>query len=138
MTLFEECKEALEQNFNLVDNEKEVIKLLQTFPLKENYMVWGRVEYKDYDYMEELLSDFSDLAKIHFYVLADDENISIFKSNLKLVIDNIYDIMALSPKVYIFNENVVIEPLFPSYTLRVGQKSGVDRLNIKHITQFRG
>lgn len=131
MTLFEECREVLEQDFNLVDNEKEAIKLLQTFPLKENYMVWGRIDYKDYDYMEELLSDFSDLAKIHFYVLADDEKIPIFKSNLKLIIDNIYDVMALSSKVYIFNENVVIQPLFPSNTLRVGRKNGrIDRLNI--------
>ncbi|MGP5120712.1 CDI toxin immunity protein [Psychrobacter alimentarius] len=131
MTLFEECKEALKQDFNLVNNEKEVTKLLQIFPLKGNYMVWGKIEYKDYDCMEELLSDFSDLAKIHFYVLADNADIPIFKSNLKLIIDNIYDIMALSPKVYIFDENVVIEPLFPSYTLRVGQKnSGTDRLTI--------
>lgn len=131
MTLFEECEEALKQDFNLVNNEKEVTKLLQIFPLKGNYMVWGKIEYKDYDCMEELLSDFSDLAKIHFYVLADNADIPIFKSNLKLIIDNIYDIMALSPKVYIFDENVVIEPLFPSYTLRVGQKnSGTDRLTI--------
>lgn len=88
MTLFEECKEALEQDFNLVDNEKEVIKLLQTFPLKKNYMIWDRIEYKDYDCMEELLSDFSDLAKIHFYVLADNADIPVFQSNLKLIIDN--------------------------------------------------
>lgn len=122
MTLFEECKEALKQDFNLVNNEKEVTKLLQTFPLKGNYMVWGKIEYKDYDCMKELLNDFSDLAKIHFYILADNADIPIFKSNLKLIIDNIYDIMALSSKVYIFDENVVIEPLFPSYTLRVGRK----------------
>lgn len=122
MTLFEECKEALERDFNLVDNEKEIIKLLQTFPLKESYMVWNRIDYRDYDCMEELLSDLSDLSKIHFYVLADNEKIPIFKSNLKLIIDNIYDVMALSSKVYIFNENVVIQPLFPSDTLRVGRK----------------
>lgn len=124
MTLFEECREALEQDFYLVDNEKEAIKLLQTFPLKYNYMVWDSIEYKDYNCMKELLSDFSEPIKTYFYVLADsvDVDIPVFRSNLELIINNIDDVMALSSKVYIFSENVVIEPLFPSDTLRVGQK----------------
>ncbi|WLP94607.1 hypothetical protein [Psychrobacter sp. M13] len=121
MTLFEECREALNQDFTIVDDEQTAIDLLQTFPLKNNYMVWTNIDYKDYDCMEELLSDFLSLSASSFYVLADSENVPIFKSNLKLIIDNIDDVSALSSKVFIFNENVVIEPLFPTYTLRVGQ-----------------
>ena len=121
MTLFEECREALNQDFTIVDDEQTAIDLLQTFPLKNNYMVWTNIDYKDYDCMEELLSDFLSLSASSFYVLADSENVPIFKSNLKLIIDNIDDVSALSSKVFIFNEIVVIEPLFPTYTLRVGQ-----------------
>lgn len=122
MTLFEECREALKQDFTIVDDEQKAIELLQTFPLKNNYMVWTNIDYKDYDCMEELLSDLLSLSASSFYVLADSENVPIFKSNLKLVIENIDDVSALSSKVFIFDENVVIEPLFPTYTLRVGQK----------------
>lgn len=122
MTLFEECREALKQDFTIVDDEQKAIELLQTFPLKNNYMVWTNIDYKDYDCMEELLSDLLSLSASSFYVLADSENVPIFKSNLKLVIENIDDVSALSSKVFIFDENVVIEQLFPTYTLRVGQK----------------
>ncbi len=122
MTLFEECREALKQDFTMVDDEQKATELLQTFPLKNNYMVWTNIDYKDYDCMKELLSDFLSLSASSFYVLADSENVPIFKSNLKLVIENIDDVSALSSKVFIFDENIVIEPLFPTYTLRVGQK----------------
>lgn len=122
MTLFEECREALKQDFTIVDDEQTAIELLQTFPLKNNYMVWTNIEYIDYDCMEELLNALSLLSTSSFYVLADSEDVPIFKSNLKLIINNIYDVLALSSKVFIFNKNVVIEPLFPTYTLRVGQK----------------
>ena len=122
MTLFEECREALKQDFTIVDDEQKAVELLQNFPLKNNYMVWTNIEYKDYDCMKELLSDLLPLSETPFYVLADNEDVPIFRSNLKLLMNNIYDVIALSPKVFIFNEDVVIEPLFPSYTLRVGQK----------------
>lgn len=122
MTLFEECREALKQDFTIVDDDQKVVELLQTFPLKNNYMVWTNIEYKDYNCVKELLSDLLPLSTSPFYVLADSKDVPIFKSNLKLIIDNIDDVSALSSKVFIFNENVVIEPLFPTYTLRVGQK----------------
>ena len=123
MTLFEECKEALKDDFSILDDEHKAIKILDSFPIHNNYIMWSEIKYGDYEDMEDLISDLSVLHNKSLYVIADSHNVPVFKSNLKLIIENVYDVSALSPKVLIFNEEVIIEPLFPSYTLRVGLKS---------------
>ena len=122
MTLFEECKEALRDDFSILDDEHKAIKILNSFPIHSNYIIWSEIKYKDYDCMEDIVSDLSVLRSKSLYVIADNHDVPVFKSNLKLIIENVYDVSALSPKVLIFNEEVIIEPLFPSYTLRVGLK----------------
>ena len=73
--------------------------------------------------MEDIVNDLSILSNKFLYVLADNADVPVFRSNLKVIMDNIYDVSALSPKVFIFNQEVIIEPLFPSDTLRVGLKN---------------
>ena len=123
MTLFEECKEALRDDFHILDDERKARKILENFPVHGNYITWSEIKYKDYDHMEDIIDDLSVLRSKSLYVIADDYYVPVFKSNLSLIIENIYDVSALSPKVFIFNEEVIIEPLFPSYILRVGLKS---------------
>lgn len=122
MTLFEECKGALRDDFSILDDDHKAIKILNSFPIHSNCIIWSEIKYKDYDHMEDLISDLSVLHSKSLYVIADNYDVPVFKSNLKLIIENVDDVSALSPKVFIFNEEVIIEPLFPSYTLRVGLK----------------
>lgn len=123
MTLFEECKEALKEDFHIVEDEQKAIEILQTFPIPYNYIMWSELSYKDYDRMEDIVNDLSILSNKSLYVLADNADVPVFRSNLKVIMENIYDVSALSPKVFIFNQEVIIEPLFPSDNLRVGLKS---------------
>jgi len=123
MTLFEECKEALKEDFHIVEDEQKAIEILQTFPITYDYIMWSELSYKDYDHMEDIVNDLSILFNKSLYVLADNADVPVFRSNLKVIMENIYDVSALSPKVFIFNQDVIIEPLFPSYNLRVGLKN---------------
>jgi hypothetical protein len=123
MTLFEECKEALKEDFHIVEDEQKAIEILQTFPITYDYIMWSELSYKDYDHMEDIVNDLSILSNKSLYVLADNADVPVFRSNLKVIMENIYDVSALSPKVFIFNQDVIIEPLFPSYNLRVGLKN---------------
>ncbi|WP_440530058.1 CDI toxin immunity protein, partial [Serratia sarumanii] len=51
-----------------------------------------------------------------------DINIPIFRANLMLVTENIYDVTALSPKMFIFNNELILQPLFPTEIIRLGIK----------------
>lgn len=53
------------------------------------------------------------------FVFADDSSIPIFITKLKLIAENIYDVTALSPKLFIFNNEVIIQPLFPTDGVRL-------------------
>ena len=123
MTLFKECKEALKEDFHIIEDEQKAIEILQTFPIPYDYIMWSELSYKDYDRMEDIVNDLSILSNKSLYVLADNADVPVFRSNLKVIMDNIYDVSALSPKVFIFNQEVIIEPLFPSDNLRVGLKN---------------
>ena len=123
MTLFEECKEALKEDFHIVEDKQKAIEIVQTFPITYNYIMWSELSYKDYDCMEDIVNDLSNLSNKSLYVLADNADVPVFRSNLKVIMENIYDVSALSPKVFIFNQEVIIEPLFPSDNLRVGLKN---------------
>jgi len=52
------------------------------------------------------------------FVFADDSSILIFRTKLKLIAENIYDVTALSPKLFIFNNEVILQPLFPDDGVR--------------------
>lgn len=122
MSLFEECKEALNNDFQIIGDSEEAIATLNTYPMHLNSIMWSNIAFKDFDDMHELLMFVQKIQNTVVYVVADDKDIPVFTSTLKTVIENIYDVMAISPKVFIFNDNVILEPLFPSYTIRVAFK----------------
>lgn len=124
MTLFDECREALSADFNIVERQrgKEVINLLRKYPFSAGNITWAEMETFDYESIDELLHK-NIIKDDVVFVYADDANIPIFKSNLGLIAKNIYDVTALSPKLFLFNEKIIIQPLFPTEMFRLGMKT---------------
>lgn len=124
MTLFEECQEALSADFGIVEGHerKEVLDVFNKYPFVNGGISWPEIEYSDYKNIDNLLNiDFMKNADV--FVLVDDASIPIFKSNLGLIAENIYDVTALSPKLFIFNNEIILQPLFPTEMFRLGIRS---------------
>ncbi|WP_168386375.1 hypothetical protein [Erwinia amylovora] len=123
MTLFEECKEALSANFNIVEGKlkQDAIDILYSYPFEHGNIAWSKMEYSDYDGADELLNA-SLIRNVNVFVFADDDSIPIFRTNLNLVAENIYDVTALSPKIFIYNDKVILQPRFPTDIFRIGNK----------------
>ncbi|MFV5440556.1 hypothetical protein VXP84_12925 [Acinetobacter oleivorans] len=132
MSLFEECKNALKNDFQIIsDIDVDVVyKKLNMYPIKQNYILWKNIDFKDFDDMDELLESMQTIQNENVYVVADDQNIPVFTSKMTSIIENIYDVMALCPKVFIFNETILLEPLFPTYTLRVAFNPNLNKSHI--------
>lgn len=121
MTLFEECKTVLSNDFTVIQNNsvKDVMAILSLFPFEKGNLIWSKLKYEDYDNVNEIWKE-NIIKDNEVFVLADDINIPIFKTNFKLLSDHIYDVLALSPKLFIFNRSFILQPLFPTETLRLG------------------
>ncbi|ENX44689.1 hypothetical protein F886_02468 [Acinetobacter sp. NIPH 542] len=132
MSLFEECKNALKNDFQIIsDIDVDVVyKKLNMYPIKQNYILWKNIDFKDFDDMDELLESMQTIQDENVYVVADDQNIPVFTSKLTSIVENIYDVMALCPKVFIFNETILLEPLFPTYTVRVAFNPNLNKPHI--------
>ncbi|HGD3425623.1 TPA: hypothetical protein ACI4DF_004342 [Enterobacter hormaechei] len=123
MTLFDECKEALSADFNVLEGqcEKDVVDILHEFPFSNGNLIWGNINHSDYEDINDLVSDKNRNDDV--FVFVDDINVPIFRTKLFLIAENIYDVMALSPKLFIFNEKIILQPLFPTEIIRLGMKS---------------
>ncbi|MBE3280836.1 hypothetical protein IH669_23820, partial [Escherichia coli] len=119
MTLFDECREALSADFNIVEGlaQQEALGILNKYPLAKGSVTWSEIRHSDYESFDELLSANS-VKNDDMFVFADDASIPVFRSNLRLIAENIYDVTALSPKLFIFNDEVIIQPLFPTDMFR--------------------
>ncbi|AIR66019.1 hypothetical protein [Cedecea neteri] len=121
MTLFEECRAALKANFTIVEGEQLnlAMGIFHQYPWQNGDIKWSKMDFIDYEITDTLLNDVA-LKDMSVFVITDDADIPVFKTRLNLVISNIYDVMALSPKLFIFNEDVMMKPLFPHYVVRIG------------------
>ena len=111
MTLFEECVEALSDDFSLLteEKEKEVINIFYKYPF----------EYGNIDKLKEgiVSLEFDKLIKLveekvkssEVYVLADINGVPIFKTNLFLALEKIDDISALSTKVFLLGDGYLAQ-----------------------------
>ncbi|MGR1198701.1 CDI toxin immunity protein [Aeromonas hydrophila] len=119
MNLFEECKNALNAYFYVIEGVacKDVMNILNRYPLSNGYMDWSKIKYKDCESVNELLNS-NIIRNDDVFVFADDSSIPIFRTKLKLIAENIYDVTALSPKLFIFNNEVILQPLFPDDRVR--------------------
>lgn len=59
MTLFDECKEALSTDFDVLEGqrEKEALNILYKFPFSNGNILWAELNYVDYEEINELISD---------------------------------------------------------------------------------
>ena len=123
--MFDECKEALFSDFHFLigDEENKAIDLLNKYPITPRGVVWNEMEYSDYDNFYDVLN-VSTVKNQDVFVLTDNADIPIFRTNIKLVAENVYDVTALSPKLFIYNNEIIIQPLFPSERFRVGSRPG--------------
>ena len=111
MTLFEECVEALSDDFSLLseEKEKEVLNIFYKYPF----------EYGNIDKLKEgiVSLEFDKLIKLveekvkssEVYVLADINGVPIFKTNLFLALEKIDDISALSTKVFLLGDGYLAQ-----------------------------
>lgn len=123
MTLLDECQEALRDDFKVVSGEDHsaVMGVLNEYPLCNGNVEWSKIEFNDYESIAELPYTIRESVEAVF-VVADNEGVPIFKMNIKLLLENFYDVMALSPKVLVFNEYVMIQPLFPTDVIRISAR----------------
>ncbi|UJR61654.1 hypothetical protein [Dickeya zeae] len=124
MTLFEECKEALSADFSVVDGQalKDAMDILNEYPFSKGGIAWSEIKSSDYENIDDLLIK-SPMKTDDVFVFADDASIPVFKTKLRLIAENIYDVIALSPKLFIFNDEIILQPLFPTEMIRLGVKT---------------
>lgn len=119
MTLFEECEELLKADFDVVegDNLSIVMDIFHQYPWHSVNLIWSEMDFSDYELTHEMFNG-SDLGNETVFVIADDVDLPVFRTHLQLIVDNIYDVIAISPNLFIFNDNIIIKPLFPHDFIR--------------------
>lgn len=111
MTLFEECIEALSDDFSLLteEEEKEVLNIFYKYPFEYgniDKLKKGVVTLK-FDKLIKLVEE--KLKSSEVYVLADINGVPIFKTNLFLALEKIDDISALSTKVFLLGDSYLAQ-----------------------------
>jgi len=103
MTLFDECEEALSEDFHLLseDEKEQVLKEFYTYPFEYGSIDKDskKIKILDLDRLIELIE--KKIINQNVYVLADINDVPIFKTNLLLALDKLDDISALSTRVFI-------------------------------------
>lgn len=103
MTLFDECKEALSEDFHLLfeDEKEQVLKEFYKYPFEYGIIDKDSKKIKTLnpDRLIELIE--KKIINQNIYVLADINDVPIFKTNLLLALDKLDDISALSTRVFI-------------------------------------
>ena len=111
MTLFEECVEALSDDFSLLteEDEKEVLNIFYKYPFEYgniDKLKEGVVTLK-FDKLNKLVEEKVKSSEV--YVLADINGVPIFKTNLFLALEKIDDISALSTKVFLLGDGYLAQ-----------------------------
>ena len=111
MTLFDECIEALSDDFSLLteEEEKEVLNIFYKYPFEYgniNKLKEGIVSV-EFDELIKLVEEKVKSSEV--YVLADINLVPIFKTNLFLALEKIDDISALSTKVFLLGDGYLAQ-----------------------------
>lgn len=121
MTLFEECKELLKADFDVVEGDdlSMVMDIFHQYPWHGGNLIWSEMDFSDYELTHDMFNG-SGLGNETVFVIADDADVPVFRTHLQLIVDNIYDVIAISPNLFIFNDKIMITPLFPHNFIRLG------------------
>ena len=113
-TLFDECIEALHSNVEILDvntSTKIVAHMTSLFPFsKYGRIQWSNVENKKESVEIISIKDFIDISR-DVYIIWDNGSHNVLKSSLNLVLENIYDVLAVGFDTWLMdiNGNYVIE-----------------------------
>lgn len=120
MTLFEECKELLKADFDVVEGDElsMAMDIFHQYRWHSGKIMWSEMDFSDHEITHEVFNG-SGLGNESVFVIADDANVPVFRTHLQLIVDNIYDVIAISPNLYIFNDNLMMQPLFPHDFIRL-------------------
>ena len=103
MTLFDECEEALSEDFHLLseDEKEQVLKEFYKYPFEYGSIDKDskKIKILNLDRLIELIE--KKIINQNVYVLADINDVPVFKTNLLLALDKLDDISALSTRVFI-------------------------------------
>ena len=103
MTLFDECEEALSEDFHLLseDEKEQVLKEFYKYPFEYGSIDKDskKIKILNPDRLIELIE--KKIINQNVYVLADINDVPVFKTNLLLALDKLDDISALSTRVFI-------------------------------------
>ena len=103
MTLFDECKEALSEDLHFLSEgeKKRVLKEFYTYPFEYGSIDKDskKIKILNFGRLIELIE--KKIINQNVYVLADINDVPIFKTNLLLALDKLDDISALSTRVFI-------------------------------------
>lgn len=75
MLLFEECKGALKDDFQVCENTEEILFKLKKYPMSLNSILWLNMHFKDFDDMALLMEEVQDYQNEKVFVIADDNRL---------------------------------------------------------------
>lgn len=118
MSLLEECIAALSDNLDILnkeDSKRIYLELISDFPTTN----WGRIDWDSIDYKEcvgtisecEEIMQSLKISNDNIYIIWDEVTLPVLSTSVKSVINNIYDVLAVSANTWIYSEKerIVIE-----------------------------
>lgn len=122
MNLFEECQNALGKDCHIVDEQEQALILEQLYQYLAPYNIvdWHKLTIQKYINIGDLVRSNHFTNDSEVYIVADSDNVPIFKSKLQSVLESFEDVVSLSSKVFIFNYTFIIQEEFPSSSIKVG------------------
>lgn len=84
MTLFEECKDLLKTDFNVMEGDdlSAVMDIFLQYPWYSGDLKWSEMDFSDYEPSHEMFN-VSDLGNETVFVVADDVNVPVFRTHLR-------------------------------------------------------
>ena len=106
MTLFDECIEALSDDFSLLteEEEKEVLNIFYKYPFE-----YGNIDKLKEGVVTLKFDKLIELVEEKLKSSADINGVPIFKTNLFLALEKIDDISALSTKVFLLGDGYLAQ-----------------------------
>lgn len=121
--LFEECQIALGKDCQIIENKEEellVLKQLDGYLTPYNTVDWQYLRTQEYNDLEKFKKNH--LMSVDVYVVADSNDVPVFKSRLDTILSHLDDVTALSCKVFIFNQDFIVQEQFPYRIIKMGYK----------------
>lgn len=86
MTLFDECRELLKADFDVVEGDKLslVMDIFHQYPWHSGDLIWSEMDFSDYELTHGMLIG-SGLGNETVFVIADDADVPVFRTHRQLI-----------------------------------------------------